>query len=203
MINKYLTAVGGVDKINSIKDFSYTATGSVQGQNISFARKYKVPGKMLLEISVPAMNMTVQKLLVTPDSVSLNGQGQSIPLEDADKKRYHEQAFPFPEVNFSNPGYSLQLAPSLDNVDGKDVYVVTVTSPSGTVSKKYYDAGTGFKLKDEIIEEQGKASFSFSNYKEVSGIMFPFTQIVSQQVDITLNVTDAKINSGLTDADFK
>jgi hypothetical protein len=43
----------------------------------------------------------------------------------------------------------------LDNIDGKDAYVVTVTSPSGSVSKKYYDAATGFKLKDEISGDRG------------------------------------------------
>ena len=158
---------------------------------------------MLLEISLPAMNMTAQKLLVTPDSVSLSGQGQNVPIDDEDKLRYHEQAYPFPEVNYNKTGYTLELAPMLDNVDGKDAYVVTVTAPSGTVSKKYYDAQTGLKLKDVVTSDQGNATFSFSNYKDVSGIMIPFAQTVSQQVDFVLSVTDAKINSGLTDADFK
>ncbi len=203
VINKYLTAVGGVDKINNIKDMSYTATGSVQGQDISFTREYKVPGKMLLLITLPAMNMTAQKLVINGDNVSMSGQGQDVPVSDADKKRYQEQAYPFAEINFAKAGYNLQLAPTLDNIEGKDVYVVTVTAPSGTVSKKYYDAATGLKLKDEITTDQGTATFMYSNYKEVSGIMIPFTQTVSQQVDIVLNVTDAKINSGLKDEDFQ
>ena len=47
------------------------------------------------------------------------------------------------------------------NIDGKDVYVVSVTSPSGTVSKKYYDATTGFKLKDEVKSDEGDAIFMY------------------------------------------
>ena len=147
--------------------------------------------------------MTAQKLLVTTDSVVLTAQGQTIPLDDADKKRYQEQAYPFPEINFSKTGYSLQLAPTLDNVDGKDVYVITVTSPSGAISKKYYDAQTGFKVKDELITDQGNSSYAYSDYKEVSGIMVPFTQTVSQQIDFTLTVSEVKVNSGLNDEDFQ
>jgi outer membrane lipoprotein-sorting protein len=203
VINKYLTAIGGADKINNIKDYSYTATGSVQGQSISFTREYKVPGKMLLVISLPGMNTTLQKLVVNGDSVSMVAQGQAVPVKEDDKKHYLELANPFAETSFNKPGYTLQLSPTLDNVDGKDAYVITVTSPSGTVSKNYYDAQTGLKLKDETSGDQGTSSFTFSNYKDVSGIMVPFTQTVSQQVEFTLNVTDAKVNSGLKDEDFQ
>ena len=97
----------------------------------------------------------------------------------------------------------MQLAPELTNINGKDAYVITVTSPSGTTSKKYYDAQTGLKLRDDITGDQGTSTYDYDNYKEVSGIMVPFTQKVSQQVEFTLTVTDAKINSGLKDEDFK
>jgi hypothetical protein len=55
VINNFLTAVGGADKINSIKDFSYVAKGTVQGQDIQFEKKYKSPDKLLLLITLPAI----------------------------------------------------------------------------------------------------------------------------------------------------
>ncbi len=54
VINKYLTAIGGADKIKTIKDLTVSAKGSVQGQDISFKREYKVPGKMLVLVTLPA-----------------------------------------------------------------------------------------------------------------------------------------------------
>jgi hypothetical protein len=71
-----------------------------------------MPGKMLLLISLPGMNMTLQKMVVNGDSVTLTAQGQTIPLDEADKKRYQEQAYPFPEVNFGKAGYSLTACPN-------------------------------------------------------------------------------------------
>ena len=203
VINKYLNAIGGADKLKDVKDLSFTAKGNVQGQDIVFTREYKVPGKMLIDITLPGMNVTAQKLVVNGDNVSMINMGNATPVPDASKKRYTEQATPFAELNYSDAGYSLQLAPTLFNIDGKDAYVITVTSPAGTVSKKYYDAQTGLKLRDEVTTEQGTSSYDYSNYKEVSGIMLPFTQTVSQGIDFTLTVTDAKINSGLKDEDFQ
>jgi len=203
VINKYLNAIGGADKLKDVKDLSYTATGSVQGQNISFTREYKVPGKMLILVTLPGMNTTAQKLVVNGDSVSMINMGNPVPVGDASKKRYIEQATPFPELNYNNAGYKLQLEPTFFNIDGKDAYVITITSPAGTVSKRYYDAQTGLKLKDEVITEQGTASYAYSNYKEVNGIMLPFNQTISQGVDFTLTITDAKINNGLKDEDFQ
>jgi len=203
VINKYITAIGGADKINGIKDYYYTATGTVQGQNIKFTREYKLPGKMLLLVDVPAMNMTAQKLVVNGDSITSVAMGQPAPIDEASRKRYLETTAPIPEINFSKPGYNLQLAPALDEVDGKDAYVITATYPSGTVSKKYYDVQTGLKLKDELITDEGISSFVFSDYRDLNGIMIPYKQTVNQQFEIILNVTDAKINSGLKDEDFK
>ncbi len=203
VINKYLTAIGGTDKINSIKDLYFTATGSVQGQDIKFTREYKVPGKMLVLIMLPSMNMTAQKLVVNGDSVLMTNMNNVMPVDEATRNRYKEQTTPFTEVNFNKTGYTLQLAPMLSNIDDKDCYMVTVTAPSGIVSKKYYDAQTGLKVRDEVTGDQGTSSYDYSDYKNVSGIMLPYTQKVSQGVDFTLAVTEAKINSGLKDDDFK
>ncbi|MBS1745961.1 MAG: M1 family metallopeptidase [Bacteroidetes bacterium] len=205
VINKYINAIGGADQINAVQDYSYAAKGSVQGQDINFLREYKIPGKMLLKIDLPSMNATVQKLVVNGDKVSLTGMGGNVaPVSDNDKALYMESAVPFPETNYSKTGYSLQLAPDFVTVDGKDAYMVTITSPAGETTNSYYDAQTGLKLKSVSKEDEGNSStYTYSNYKEVSGIMVPYTQNLSQQFDITLNATDVKINSGLKDEDFQ
>jgi hypothetical protein len=203
IINNFIKAVGGADKLNNLTDYSYTAKASVQGQNVEYVKKYKSPDKGLLLITLPAMNMTAQKILINGDNVTVSGSNGNMDVTDYMRKRYQESMKIYPEVNYSKSGYDLKLSPSLDNIDGKDVYVVTVTSPSGTESKNYYDAQTGLKLKSEIAGEQGNNISEFSNYKEVSGIMFPFSTKQNQGVEINMSVTDLKINSGLPDTDFQ
>ncbi|HEY8661880.1 MAG TPA: M1 family aminopeptidase [Hanamia sp.] len=203
VINTYLKAIGGADKIKDIKDFSYTATGNVQGQDIKLEYKYKAPDHILQAISLTASNTMVQKTLVKGDSVSMSSMGQSQPVDDATGKKIKEQAVPFPELDYSKPGYQMSLAPDMDNIDGKDAYVVSLMSPSGVSSKEYFDAATGLKLRRETTTGDAPGSISFADYKEVNGIMFPSSETISQNVEIHLEVKDVKINSGLKDEDFK
>jgi len=203
VVNSYLKAIGGADKIKDLKDISYTATGSVQGQDIKLEYKYKAPDHILQAITLSSSNMVVQKTLVNGDSVSISSMGQSRQVDENAKKRIMEQSIPFPEVDYSKTGYALTLAPVMENIDDKDAYVITITSPSGISSKEYFDAATGLKIRKESTSGDGPSAINFSDYKEVNGIMFPYSENISQAVEIPLKITDIKINSGLNDADFK
>ncbi len=203
VIDNYLKAVGGKDKITDIKDLSYKAKGEVQGQGIELTNKYKAPNHMLQSITLTASNQVVQKIVVNGDSVTVFANGQEQKVGDESSARIKESAMPFPELQYSNPGYQLSLEPMVAKVDDQDTYVVTVSSKSGSEMKEYFDVNTGLKLKKEISTTQGSSSTTYSDYKEVDGIKFPYSETISSQVDIPLKVTDVKINSGLSDADFK
>lgn len=205
VINNYLKALGGKDKIEAIKDFSYTAKGEVQGQGLELVNKYKAPDHQLFTITLSSSNMVVQKELVNGDSVTLTSMGQPAHLDENTKKRIKESAMPFPEIQYANPnsGVTISLAPMMAKVDDKDVYVLNVSTGAGISSKEYFDAATGLKLKKEISTPSGPQSTLYSDYKDVNGIKFPYSQTLSSQVEIPMTVTDVKINSGLKDDDFK
>jgi hypothetical protein len=114
-----------------------------------------------------------------------------------------EQAAPFRELNYSKADYQLSLAPYVENINGKDVYVVNVVSPSGTKTKESFDASTGLKLRTETTSDNSPTSIIYGDYNEISGILFPSKETISEQIEVPLTITDVKINSGLTDEDFK
>jgi hypothetical protein len=124
VINAYLKAIGGPDRLKKVKDLSYEATGSVEGQDLQMEYKYKDPDHFLQTVMLTASGMVVQKTLINLESSSLSSMGTSRPLDKESRQRILEQEVPFPELNYSDPGYQLSLAPDLDNIDGKDVYVV-------------------------------------------------------------------------------
>jgi hypothetical protein len=88
-------------------------------------------------------------------------------------------------------------------VDGKDAYVIGISSGEGPSVKEFFDAETGLKLKREVSSAAGPQSTTYGDYKEVNGVKFPYSMTVSSQVDIPFKVTEIKINSGLKDEDFK
>ena len=203
VINNYLRAVGGVDKLSGINDLSYTASGTVQGQDIKLSTQYKAPDRLLLLLTVPAMNLTAQKILITENDVALETMGQSAPLDDAMKKDLKEELKPFAEMDYIKNGSTLQLAPMLEEINGNDAYVITVTSATGNVTKEYFDANTGLKLRKEAIGGPVPAVSDYSDYKEVNGILFPHIEDINQGTPFKLTVTDIKVNSGLKNEDFK
>jgi len=140
---------------------------------------------------------------VNDDSVSSMAMGHTEQLDEATKKRIKESAVPFPEINYSSAKPEISLEPMMAKVDDKDAYVLDISSGPETKIKEYYDAETGLKLKREVSSAAGPQSTSYSDYRDVDGIKFPYLMTISSSVDIPLKVTDIKINSGLKADDFK
>jgi hypothetical protein len=94
----------------------------------------------------------------------------------------------------------------IEEIDGKDAYVVEITTPKGGKFTNYYDVATGLKVKLlKVVKEDGKEtsmSNTFSDYKEYNGLKIPMKVIIDQGFKITTTVKDVKVNSGLKDTDF-
>jgi hypothetical protein len=74
-------------------------------------------------------------------------------------------------------------------------------------SVEYYSIKTCLLLRDDSTSEQGGSEMTitidYSNYKKVGAYTLPFvvTQTVGEQ-EFSMNMTDIKINEGVTEADF-
>lgn len=206
VLKKYLQAIGGTDKIQAIKDQTISATGSVQGTDIKMTKKIKSPNKYLLDVFIPMMNVHASKLIINGDSITAIQMGTPVPLDAAAKERVKANMVLIPELDYLKGGVDLQLSPEIVTDDnGKDNYLVIVKEDETTRTELYYDVTTGLLSKKISYNgDQITGAIETSEYKEVGGVKFPFllkNTISGQQVDF--KVDDIKVNSGLTDADFK
>ena len=203
VITRYFVAVGGKDKLQTVKDLETVATATVQGQKVIETRKTLLPDAFSMDIELPDMNMHAVHVLVKGDSVSVAQMGQSPALNDDAKKELREEANPFPELNFSNPGYKMELT-SIKNINGKDNYELKVTNPAGRVFTYYYDVNTGFRTRLVKNLSQGQTITDYADYRDVNGIKFPWHVDDNQgEVDLDMTVQSIKVNAGLTAADIK
>jgi hypothetical protein len=164
-----------------------------------------------LELKKTTKEQFVQNIMMGGNSVSkqvLDGdkgyvvvQGQRKDLEGEDVEKVKAESSPFPEVNWLNGGASLE---GIEKINGEDAYVVRVADGK----MNYYSTKTGLKLQEVTIQEmQGqtiKTSITLSKYQDVGGIKFPF--VLSQSFgpqSIDFNVTEIKVNEGITNADFE
>ncbi len=202
VIDNYLAAIGGVDKLKKTADFYETAAGSIQGTEILFTLKQKAPNYYYYEITVPSMGITPLKVVANNDSVSVIQNGQSMPLSTEKKVEIKGKSSIVAELTLNTN--NLQLAPNLITVGESLAYLVIETKGEGDTVKRYYDEVTGFKVREVVDKEGIITTNDYSNYKELSnGIMVPFTKkgdLGSYQVEF--KVKEAKVNSNLKNSDF-
>jgi hypothetical protein len=203
VVDKYLGAIGGREKVTAVKDLEVVASANVQGQDVIQTKRFLAPDAAMLDIELPDMKMHVVHLVINKDSVSLSQGGQSPALDEATKKELRENTSPFPELNFFNEGYKTELT-SIKNLEGTDAYELKVTGPAGRVHLYYYSVETGLRIREVRQTSQGETSTEFGDYREVSGIKFPWHIDDNQgQVDLDMKVKSVKVNSGLTAADLR
>jgi hypothetical protein len=204
VIKNYLDAVGSADKLKAVKDLVVTSEGNVQGTGLVRVNKYKTPNLFAQDIVIPINNGNVYHVVINADSLNVRQMGRPVPIAPSSKASVMARYKLFPELNFGDAGYSMQLDPNLKVVDGQLAYLVTVTSPEGIRVKYFYDQKTGLKIK-QYTDVPGSTVMEFGDYREVTGgIKIPFdekTAVVGYPIEY--KVKTATVNVGLTNDTFK
>ena len=205
VIKNYLDAIGGENRLKDVKDLTVNAEGNVQGLTVLRVNKYKTPDMFYQDISVPSYNnLNVTHIIINGDSLNVKQMNKAVPLASDVKGSVKARYKLFPELDFNKPGYTMQLAPTLQVVNGQLAYLVTVTSPDGTKVKYFYDQKTGLKIK-QFTDVEGSTVMEWSDYQDIqTGIKIPFsekTSVVGQPIEFKVKSTT--VNSGLTNDTFK
>jgi zinc protease len=198
IIDKYVTAIGGEKALKAVKTTFSKATATVQNIPMEMTTKTSTDGK--IKIEMVGMGMTLMKQVVGDKTGYMEQQGQR---KDYDATKLTEEkadAHPFPELALaSKPGVTIL---PIQTIEGKEAYGV-----KDGKTTYYFDVTSGLKIAaNKVVEANGQTisqTVNFSNYKEVSGIKFPFKTTMNIGFDLELTTTEVKINEGVTDADFQ
>ncbi len=204
VIGKYLNALGGKEKLLSIKDETVSMQGSIQGMNMKITIVRKFPNKYYFNLDLGAMQQ-VQKF--DGEKALVSGMGQEQKLEGEQLESMKQQSEMYPLARYRELGIKPELA-GLGNVNGKDTYKLRLTFLNGNKSVIYIDTKTGLKLREESSRKTRQGTFSttvdYSDYKEWDGMKYPgkiVQQVGPQTIEMT--VSEVKTNSGVKDDFFK
>lgn len=202
VIENYLTALGGEEKLKQLKDIKMVMTASIQGNDIEIVQTNKLPGKMLREVKMGSMVM--QKEIYNGNKAAMYQQGQKMPDNGVNPEDYVFESALVPELEYKNSNVKTELK-GLENIDGEDVYVVEVTLPSGEKSSHYFNTETGLKMKEvsSMKTPQGEMTQSIliSEYLEKSGVKFP-GKITLSPPGLVAEVISIEVNKGVEDTLF-
>ncbi len=205
VIDNYFNAVGGKDKAQTVKSVHSVSNVTIEGVPIPLKGDMKSmsPNMMSIEMSAEGMGVLFKQ---TFDGTTgyREQQGQRMDLTAEEIAESKSEKTIFPELYYEPTNLSLE---SMTSVDGKDAYKVKVSEGDNN-SFRFYDANTGLLLRVESTTESGGQSLTtvqeLGNYSEVNGIQFPYSmKITTGPQVITFNITNVKVNEGVTEADFK
>ncbi|MFC6875614.1 M16 family metallopeptidase [Flavobacterium myungsuense] len=198
VLDNYIKTIGGLKALSDVKSILTISSGTIQGAQLELTSKTTSSNKMLREIK--AMGMSMMKQVVNEKGAYLVQQGQRKDLTGEELTEMKASANTFDELSLSKKeGIILG---GIEEINGAEAYVI-----KDKESLYYYDVKSGLKVAEsKTLEQEGQKitqTTSYSDYKEVKGIKFPYKIVLNIGMEIELTTTDVKINEGVSDSDFK
>lgn len=201
VIDGYLNAIGGKEKLSGVKNIVTSANTAIQGMPISVKSYVETPGKLCVETYLQGNLMSKQVLNGKAGKVS-SPMGEQV-LDEHTVAAMQEEASLFPEMELGQNGAKAELL-ALEEINGEPVYKIAVVSPKGAESFLYFSADTGLKIKEVKNSPQGQAVTLIKEYTEKDGVKLPWrvTQAIGPQM-FDLEVNEILINTQISEEIFK
>lgn len=180
VITKYVTALGGADKIASIKTLEYEQTMSIQGMDLTAKNTFVIGKSMRSDISVMGQQITNvvdgdKGWMINPMMGGTTAQDMPADALKSIKGSTEPPMFQLAYAKSDNIPYELA---GKEKFDGKDVFNIKTTRPEGTFSY-YVDATNyqllGFKGTVSMSGQKAETTAKFSDYKSVDGLTVPYS----------------------------
>lgn len=198
VIENYLDAIGGRAVLEKVKTVSIFASGEVQGMALNFQLIRTSDNQFMQNIEM--MGRSMSKQVFNGENGYAMMQGQKMDLNPQQAAMIKDEAQPFYELHIDPEAISLE---GIEKVDGENAYKVRVSDNRVA----FYNVTSGQKIQEitttEMMGQTIESTMKFGDYKEASGIMFPFYlgQMMGPQL-IEFTIEKIEVNSGVTAEDF-
>jgi predicted Zn-dependent peptidase len=205
IIEDYLKAIGGKAEVQKINTMKATLSMEMMGREITGIDLHMSPNKSMSEMKMGAM--TVFKSVFNGSTgYTMRGPSKADMTPDEIKEQQDEKAI-IPQLFYNAADYKTEYV-GKGKVEDEETYRLKVIMPSGKTSVQQYSIKTGLLLQEETTTKQGgteiPVTIDYKNYQKVGNVMIPaqITRNAAGQ-EFTLNLSDIKINEGVTENDFK
>lgn len=206
IINKNIAAMGGLDKLNSIKTIYEEDSMSVSGAKLGL-KSWQID-KKAVRAQFSVMGMTGFYIMRTDSGWSfLPFQGQTAPVPstpDEVKKGQQDLYITDAFVNYKDKGYKVTYE-GMDDVQGSQAYKIKVTISDSITETYYIDPDTYYVIQVKAkVTVNGKVNESTeirSDYKKTpDGYVFPMETNSSEMGDAKTYVI--KVNAPIDNSVF-
>ena len=202
IIQKYLSVIGGKEKLAGVKDRITQMEGDVQKVKIQITVYQKQPDKYKQVIHAGEVEQTT---LYANDKGYLKISKKLTEIKGEDLAKLKNESTLNLLLNLDTNVVHIRYL-GIDTIEGKPAYKVLLKN-SAINWIHYYDIASGFKVMDEKPVTAPQGTFMqetrYYDFRPVNGIFFPFSikQKLGRQ-EMEFKVTGIKINSGVDDSEF-
>jgi outer membrane lipoprotein-sorting protein len=211
IVAKNLESRGGIEKWKSIQSMKVTGTIDSGGRKISLTAWSKRPNLSRQEMVFEGQKM-VQAFDGTHVWILSPGAGDDKPQEikgaQADLARAQAE-FDSVLLNYKEKGHKVELV-GKETDEGHVVYHLRITRKGGDVQHYFLDAETGIerKITSPLKGPNGEtatATIEFGDFREVDGLMAPFSikNIIDGRLISQVTVSKVEFNVPVEDSLFQ
>src|SRR5665647_3248338 len=201
VIEKYETALGGKEKLMSLKSVKMTGNINVQGLDVGVTVTIVHGVGSRNDIFVPGMGEGFQIINATKGWDFLPFQGQTSPEQiSADQLKSSQGLLDLQGflVNYKEKGSEVELL-GKENVAGAECYKLKLTSKLGDMYNLFIDTKTYYRVKSitktKTPNGEVDVETSYSDFKKTDeGYVFPFSQTIARG---TITFSAIEINLSL------
>ena len=207
IISKYITTIGGAEKLKSLKGIKMEMTTNGGGMEIPVEVVQLAGGKMYVKINIQGKEITQ---MASDGKTIWNTNFMTMKAEKADAETTANALlsngdFPDALLDYKSKGYAAEFV-GKETKEGTECFKVKFTKKPVTVngvkmddvSYYFFDTDNNLAIASETEIKQGpakgqKSVSTMSDYQEVDGMYFPFAMNMGGQdmkiKKVTLNPT--------------
>jgi hypothetical protein len=204
ILDNYLEALGGAEKLRAVKTLEIKREASIQGLTLSSTEVFEFP-KAYQQLNMGPMG--VIELVKKEEGFVFLQNGTAVPLPEDQSAEMESGLEWIPELNYTNDGVERKIA-GIDQMNGKTVYMIENVE-NGKSSFDFYEAESGLKVRTQETQEgpSGESvtvNVDYKEYTDFGGIMFP--KIIGMPLGLPMNtdfeITEVKINEKVDSSVF-
>ncbi|MBI1316959.1 insulinase family protein [bacterium] len=199
VIEDYLNALGGREKLGKIKELKLEREATIQGFSLKMTEAYVFPDKAYKIQDLGPMGKI--EMVRKAENYKMLQNGQAMPIGDEDLASLRDELQWLPELTYANGTPALKLT-GIQEVGGRKAYLVEVRGGSESVIE-FFDAENGLKLRSQMSVEGSNGepvsqNIDYLDYKAYEGIMIPERILLPLgPMSAELKLTKASVNKGV------
>lgn len=207
IVNKYIAAIGGKDKLENMKSIIMTGSMNVMGNEAPLT--ISVLNGKGYKSEVEFNGQKIVQAFTDKGGWAINPMtGSTAPQQIPDEQFQagKDQIYIAGQLfNYASKGYKVELA-GRENINNVNAYKLVLTDKSNNATTYYFDPSSYYLIKASKSIPEGEVSTVFSDYKKTDyGYLIPYSveTALPQGFSITAKINTVEINKDIDPSIFE